>query len=194
MSDEAVAILSRKKYDLDPLGLRVNKDLSFTDWAGLGAWLEAVEHGIQWCIGDWLNYGEQAFGEQAAQAIDATGWAIDTLNQYRWVCARVHRDIRRPELTFFHHREVAGLEPSAQVEWLERAVTGDPDGSSWTRERLRAEVQSAKPGGGPTAWYVVVSAKDQSDADRLADRMRVEGRTAKLQEKGQKKPDAVPEA
>ena len=189
MSVETTLIMARKnKYDLEPLGLSVHKDLTFADWAGLGTWLEAVEHGIQWCIGDWLVYGEEKFGEQASQAIDATGWAITTLAQYRWVCQRVPRDIRRPELSFFHHREVADLDPKQQVEWLQRAVEGDPDGGTWTTDRLRSELKTAKTGEKP-AYYVVVSAKSKKDADELLERMLAEGRKAKLQEKKKKADD-----
>lgn len=182
----ASVVTRGKKYELDPVGITVHKQLSFADWAGMGTWLEQIEKGIQWWIGDWMVYGEERFGEEAAQAVDATGWSIATLSQYRWVCQSVPRRNRRADLSFFHHREVAHLPPPEQKAWLAKAAQGDDDGVPWTTERLKVEVRAAKTGVSPDL-YVVVAAKDHADATALLERMRGEGRTAKLQEKKAKK-------
>ena len=43
------------------------------EWQAVGSYPQGAACSIQWCIGDWLNYGERRYGETYAQAIEATG-------------------------------------------------------------------------------------------------------------------------
>lgn len=176
----AAAALQREKYKLEPLGMLIQSELSFEDWSGLGAWLEVAEQGIQWWIGDWMVYGEQRYGEQYVQAVNATGLALATIKQYQWVCERVPVKNRRSNLSFSHHREVADLPADQQAEWLEKAIKGD-DGSGdnpWNTDRLRREIKTEKKGSAKI--WVLVTAKDQADADTLIEKFKAEGREAKV--------------
>jgi len=186
MSD--TALVERKKYELEPCGIHVTKPLTFEDWSAMLAWLEAVEVGVQWWIGDAMIYGEQVFGEMYSQALSATGWQLKTIEQYRWVCSKVPFRNRRSDLSFFHHREVADLQEDQQAEWLARAAKGDDD--QWSTDRLRQELNAAKHGE-KARFFVVVEAKDPADANALVERMRNEGRKAKLQEKTPLKNKAI---
>lgn len=84
----------------------------------------------QWWVGDWLNYGERAYGEKYAQAMDVTGLEYDTLSSYRWVAAEIEPCLRKQKLSWSHHKEVAALEPAEQAEWLDRAETDERVGAT----------------------------------------------------------------
>jgi hypothetical protein len=110
-----------------------------------------MDHAIRWWIGDWLNFGEEVYGEDAAQAVESTrserfdeaervtGLAPQTLINISSVCRRISKSRRRPELHFSTHEVVASLEPNEQKEWLARAVKEE-----WTRADLRAALHEAQ--------------------------------------------------
>ena len=93
-------------------------------------------------LGDFINYVEAHFGEEASQLLDASfGWAEGTLRNYSWVCDHVARDVRREELSFKQHRLVANLPRAQQVKWLERAASGDENGP-WNYRHMRAAIKA----------------------------------------------------
>lgn len=165
-------------FDLRPVGVVTIDHPTWDEWEALGLWLQRIDGAIQWWIGDWVNVGELEFGERAAQAVDATGWEIKTLLQYRWVCEKVAIAQRVEGLSFFHHREVADLDAAAQEAWLARALEGD-DGAKWGVDRLREELNQAKRGAAGDVW-VLVKATDAQDAEALVERFVAEGRVAKI--------------
>lgn len=165
------------RAEWSPTALLVKGDLSFDEWSAIGAWLEAVESGVQWWVGDWLNYGEARFDEKYAQAVDATGWSLSTLEVYAWVCRKIAPAQRRADLSFSHHKEVADLKPEEQSEWLAKALEGE-DGDAWSTDRLRRELKARTDGAAKSLW-VLVQATDDADADALIAKLTSEGRTAK---------------
>lgn len=94
----------------------------FLRYAALGAWLGGISTAVKWWIGDWLNFGEGAWGERYAQAAEATGLDIGTLQNRAYVCRQVLPSRRREDLSFTAHLKVAKLEPAAQTKWLEHAA------------------------------------------------------------------------
>lgn len=125
-------------------------DMTFENWQRLGRLLGHFRRGSDWWIGDWLNFGQEVFGEESAQAVEATraerfseaeritGLAPQTLLNISSVCNRVARSRRRTELSFSTHAAVAALEPDEQKEWLSRAVQEE-----WTVADLRAAIHEA---------------------------------------------------
>ena len=109
-----------------------------------GAWQEALEglllvqRATPWLIGDCLNCGERAFGEEYAQALPDDRLTVKTLANYKWVAARVETSRRRERLAFGHHAEVASLEPAEQDRWLDRA-----EQESMSRKALRDALRPA---------------------------------------------------
>ena len=84
-----------------------------------------------WC-GDWINYGENRFGEKYAQFVEETGLDPATLTNRAWVSGQVTPERRQgPPLTWSHHEVVAPCTPEQQVALLERALKGE-DGKPWT--------------------------------------------------------------
>jgi len=97
--------------------------ITFEQWYEVGQTLQTIKGSINWWIGDWLNYGEFAYGETYAQAIEVTGAEYQHLADCKWVAGRVPRDVRLPELSWSHHRAVSKLvDPDDQLHVLNVAA------------------------------------------------------------------------
>jgi len=77
-----------------------------------------AERNIQFLLGDILNYGDDRFGEQAAQIQDDLGYDYGTLADLKWVAKRIPKERRDAKLPWSHHRELAKFEPEEQKKWL----------------------------------------------------------------------------
>jgi hypothetical protein len=99
-------------------GLTFTRDLEFTEWENLGQALQVLEQAVQWYIGDWLVYGERAYGDLCHQGVEMTGRAAQTLSNCAWVAGHVPPEVRREELSFTHHSFVASLPVEEQAELL----------------------------------------------------------------------------
>lgn len=115
---------------------------AFETWTQLGVFFGRVHRSAKWWIGDWLNFGEGAFGERYAQAHDATGLTIAYLQNIAWVARNVLPSRRRDGISFSLHAEVASLPPDAQTLWLDRAIKND-----WSTRDLRRELAASERGG-----------------------------------------------
>ena len=144
----AITVHSQSNIDapgfvVTPTGLVVNGQPIFEEWEQCGRALALAEKAIQWACGDWLNYGEECWGEMYAQAMGETGQDYGTLAHYKWVASRVQFCLRRQKLEWSHHKEVAPLKPPEQIMWLDRAEQGD-NGKRWSVRQLRAEIRNWK--------------------------------------------------
>jgi hypothetical protein len=91
-------------------GYVLPEDLDFERWSSLGRTLQKMDRGIQWWLGDWWNYGEDHYGEKAAQAVEENpALERSTIRNYAWVCRRFKLEQRRPGVSFAHHYTVAKL-------------------------------------------------------------------------------------
>ena len=91
-------------------------EMSFEQWQNLGATLQQIDASLPWWIGDWLNYGEWAWGEAYAQAVEITGMSVDRLNNYKWIANKIDVAQRRDDLSWSHHRAVAAFDPELQAD------------------------------------------------------------------------------
>lgn len=103
------------------ISLVLDENVGFDVWEEIGKNLRNIEGSIQFWVGDWINQGEQKFGEKYLQAFDATDKDNGTLRNIAWVCRNVDLSRRNDKVSFTHHVEVARLEPRAQVKWLKIA-------------------------------------------------------------------------
>lgn len=110
---------------------------AFGQWMDAGGKLKQFHQSVMGWIGDWLCYGEHHYGEKYAQAVETTGYEIQTLNGAQWVANRIENVRRRISLPWAYHKEVAALEPEEQDRLLDQAEQGD-----WTRHRLREAVRA----------------------------------------------------
>jgi N6-adenosine-specific RNA methylase IME4 len=120
--------------------LQLRSGLDFEEWQAIGGQLRRVEKAALWWIGDWLNYGERAYGETYAQALEETDRALSTLQGAKWVAARVEPCRRRQEVPYSIHCEVASL-PAEQQE----AVLREAERDGLTVREVRTKVRALKP-------------------------------------------------
>jgi hypothetical protein len=140
---------------LTPTGLAIGAELDFNEWENVGYLLGKVRDATAFALGDWLLWGEGMFGEEAAQAVEATGRSKATLLEYVRVSRQVQPSRRRRSLTWSHHQAVAARTPDEQERLL-----GLAEEHAWNREEFRGTLQADTPsrlgeGEGPFAGEVV---------------------------------------
>ncbi len=126
-------------FEFGDIGLRVVGDPTFNEWLQCGQLLLTANRAIQFWVGDWLNYGEQRWGEMYTQAIDMTGYDYQTLANEKYIASRIDFYRRRENLSFSHHAEVAALPPEEQDYWLDKA-----ESEGLTRSELRRLIKTQK--------------------------------------------------
>lgn len=138
--------------DINGLSLGGNI-LTYEEWERMGHQISQFGRWTSFAIGDWLNWGMEAFAESDvwAQATEATpserydvgnrvtGLRVETLRNYSSVCNRVPIENRRSELSFRSHDAVAALDLEDQVVWLDRAVD-----NGWDSVDLREAIRDSK--------------------------------------------------
>lgn len=112
-------------------GIEFAGDIPYEQWERLMSTVSHMEMAAQWAIGDALNYGASRYGEKYSQAIEVTGHSYQALANYSWVARNVPPDVRRPGLSWTHHRAVAKLDPQAQDTILRQA-----EAEQWTVDVL----------------------------------------------------------
>lgn len=127
------------------LDLTVAGDLSYERYEALGAYLGQINRSCAWWIGDWMLYGEGAYGDKFAQAVAETGLAEQTLLNRIYVCKHVPPKRRRVGVSFSVHAEVAPLPAKEQTYWLNKAEKG-----GWTRAQLRDAMKAKRRDEKPT--------------------------------------------
>jgi hypothetical protein len=174
-----------KFFKFSNTGLTISGRPSFDLCSVMNEMLRVLHDSMQFAIGDFINWAEGTFGEEASQLIDASMWSESTVTVYRWVAAKIDPRNRRMNLglSFSHHQEVADLQPSEQVLWLERAEKGDDDGKVWTVKRLRREIDASKKGqaaasaANPDVYQVIVICESKADLDTCVRQLESLGRT-----------------
>jgi len=118
MSDLNLSILQNQQVVFTATGMIFTPGMDYDTWAAIGETLQRMEMAVQFAIGDWINYGERAYGEKYSQAILETGRSSGTLRNYAWVAAHIHPSRRNDKVTFTHHVAVASLTPEYQTKFL----------------------------------------------------------------------------
>lgn len=134
-----------------PVSLELtDPEMPLESWLNLGRLFGQLHRSINWYLGDWINFGEDLYGEESGQGIDTiqerykeaeriTGLDHGTLLNISSICRKVAKARRCEPLGFWIHAEVAPLEPEEQTEWLNTAKE-----ASWNRSQLRAAIKEAK--------------------------------------------------
>jgi hypothetical protein len=146
--------------------LELREGMTFDDWLGVGSQIARISNASAWWLGDWLLYGERAYGERYKTALDATQLGYQTLRNYAWVARRFEKARRREHLSFLHHAEVASLPEADQDLWLERTERLRWSGKE-LRRRLRAEARPAlRSSEAPDALEVTLRVPVTTDRER----------------------------
>lgn len=120
ITGEQEKVSDRAPYTMGVNSLTIDRPLTFDEWNGLVDQLRVMEGAYQWWIGDTLNYGEAAYGEKYANAVNER--QAETWRKYANVCARYQIGTRVPILSWSHHRAVAYVEEPRRSQLLKRAV------------------------------------------------------------------------
>ena len=188
MSDHS-ALTKSTAFKMEPTCLKLQKKKpTFDEWSSLGPWLGTAHQAIQFWVGDWVNLGDELFGESAAQALDSIGLELATIEVYAWVAKKVAPERRHANLSWTHHRLVAELSARDQAKWLKRAGEGDGDGP-WSSARLGRELKRSNAGKA-TGFWLLIECVDEADLEQLAAQMESSGRKVKRQD-GAKKDAAI---
>lgn len=145
-------------------GLDLPVDLSYEEWERVGGVLGRIGRAHQWWVGDWLNYGERAYGEKYAQAMDTLGLEYSTVSDYAWVARAVTPSVRTETLSWSHHKQVASLSADEQAQWLVASAS-----SGWNANELRGAIRERKaldPPPLPEGQYRVIYADPPWPYDR----------------------------
>lgn len=112
--------------------------MDFDTWAKGFENLKTINSSAQWYIGDWMNFGEAAYGEKYAQALDATDYEVGTLQNFAWVCSKIKPQDRHEALSFTHHKIVATdkLTEEQRIEALDLA-----EKEGWSTSDLQRHVR-----------------------------------------------------
>jgi len=131
-------------------GLTIPADLPFDGWMELGETLKRMDASVQWWVGDWLNAGERNYGEMYAQALDETEAEYSTLANYKWVVSRIPFALRRANLAYSIHKEIANTKDEKErYELLNQASeetalykeTHGKKGKKWTVREAKKTVR-----------------------------------------------------
>ena len=125
--------------ETEEIGLKLPPGLPFERWYEIGGRIEEVLNRIPWVIGDWLVYGEDAYGERSIEkACELFGMKAERLINYAWVARRVAGERRHSKVPWSLHRVVARLPAHDQDSWLTKASTHD-----WTTLQLQRSMKGA---------------------------------------------------
>ena len=132
-------VLDKQYFELKPTGLIVNRKPTFDEWMQAGEVLRYIEGSVHWWLGDWLNYGEQTYGEMYSQALEITDYTKGTLRNDKWMAKTFELSCRHDNLPFSYHQEIAALmkdEPEIALSLLDTA-----EAETWKQKELRDAVK-----------------------------------------------------
>lgn len=121
-------IVQFQKAVFDKNKLTISDSITIEEWKQLGQSLNQVEGSVQFWIGDWARYGDKRgfTGKYTDPKVydeleNITGLKRQTIQQYKSISDNLDTNLRLPDLSFNHHREVAKLPPAKQEQYLNKA-------------------------------------------------------------------------
>lgn len=107
-------------FRLHKNGLEAIGKPSFEQWQECGEFIKRAEGATHYWLGDWLRYGEDRWGEEHSQALEADyGYDYDTLRRDKWVSEKIPPVLRSTNMTFSNAREIAPLPQEEKEYWAE---------------------------------------------------------------------------
>jgi hypothetical protein len=119
--------------------LELPEDLPFADWRDIGTQLGRARDQFRWWVADWWRFGIRKYGEGRLIAEEWGGLSYQSCRDLAWVAGRFELSRRRGGLSFFHHREVAALEPDEADRLLDWCF--EDRGRTRSRAELRERVR-----------------------------------------------------
>lgn len=149
--------LSCGPYEFTKVGLAIVGSSTKDQWTECGEGLRLVDEARQWAIGDWLNDGKSHYGDRLyEQATKITQDKSQALENHAWLARLFEISTRVENLSWTHHREVAGIKNIAKAADGKLYLSDDPnkdkmqaflkeaEKKNWTVVELRAAVREYK--------------------------------------------------
>lgn len=157
MPEQQLSILDQGEFKFFTV---TSHGISFRPATPRGVWLETVQKLCQMFEGaemtrqkclmllaDAMNYGQDEYGEEFAQAIEgmrqALGLTPKTIANAQAVYKKIEPSRRRDGITLGHYSVISALEPAEQEEFMDMALA-DPK-HTFTVDELKNEVAAAHP-------------------------------------------------
>lgn len=134
----AKALADDKFFTVTALGLRVDGNPTFEQWATYGQASGVMRNGLDWADYDWARYGEEHFAESYAQWIESTGLSEQTLYNRMSALRKYSVEQRVYGVSITAHVEVASLDPIVRAGLLKEMQDGKIRNISELRERIKA--------------------------------------------------------
>lgn len=131
-------------FTVTETGIVFNDDFSKEQWTELGKELARNSKNLMWMIGDWLIAGSHPDRKylpegKLDEACALFGIEYQTAANAKFVASRVESSLRKEQLTWQHHLQVAGRED--KVELLEWAVETQATVRELRAEKKRRQLQ-----------------------------------------------------
>lgn len=121
---------------LTDIGLDFNGDVSWEaleeTGKGFKKYIRFYQKNLRWAVGDFIIYAKRRFPEKYTQLLEAEMYTDGTLLNCEYVCSKIPKELRNPNLSFEHHYQVARL----QKEDISRLLA-DAEKNDWSIRQLR---------------------------------------------------------
>ncbi|HOR83054.1 MAG TPA: MT-A70 family methyltransferase [Bacteroidales bacterium] len=132
--------------------LIIHDDITIDEWKELGRGLKQIEGSVQFWIGDWARFGEKRgfTGKYTDPKVydeleEITGLDRKTLYGYKGISESIESSLRREDLSFSHHKEVASLPREKQEKFLQLASEKDLSVRELREEIRRDGIKESHP-------------------------------------------------
>ena len=125
-------------------GLWLKGNTPFKEWEKIGSHLKKIGGAVQLWLGDWINFGEKAYGEKYSQATEGTHYELQTLQGYSSIAKRTENTRKKlgsnPTLLLGAHWDLIADRPEAEQEkWVKKTTD-----NNWTIKELREAIKESK--------------------------------------------------
>ncbi len=117
-------IITNGEFLPEVLGLQLPDVTTIEDWARIGDRVRLVGRSMGWIVGDWLNFGEDHFGEDYAQYAENCGYDPGVLSTYQTVAKRFAPEQRHPDVSFSHYRLLVRFTDAKVAKWIDKILDG----------------------------------------------------------------------
>jgi len=99
------------------LGLNLDENTTAKEWAEIGKQLLVGNKMLNWCIGDWLVFGER---KNFASLSSELGFDEGYLRNLKWIAKEFPLSSRRDDISHKHYQILAPLDKSDRTGWLDK--------------------------------------------------------------------------
>ena len=136
---DIIPAISLGAFKATPTGLQLPKSkVPIERWMEYGVGIMEVRGALRWCIGDWLNYGEERYGDMYTQGYTLfKEYEESSVRHMRRVAEAFPLVRRRTGVSWSAHAEIANRPKEEQEQWLDELEMG------MTRAELRRSLNSS---------------------------------------------------